>query len=78
MKYHYLAVRNADSRYPESSAAYGIAVVVKQDSCMCIHQLYRDICGDFVRIAELVRLCNDLYLDPLHLPEVIDDFLAEV
>ena len=35
-----------------------------------------DICGDRDRIFHLVDACNRLTLSPLHLSDVIEDFLA--
>lgn len=72
MDIRYFVVRNH-----EVCPAYGIAAVAVDD-CWYICQLFQDICREYHRICELVRVCNDLQLDPIHLPEVIDDFLAEV
>jgi len=72
MEYQYFVVRDHGTH-----PAYGIAVAVVREDCMYIHHLFQDICSDDSRIRALVHLCNQQKLSPLHLPEVIDDFLAE-
>jgi len=55
----------------------GIAVIVcYDDGSTAVLQTVSDICGDPEQIRKLVRLCNENQLDPLHLPEVIEDFLG--
>lgn len=35
----------------------------------------KDLCIDKERVEELVFLCNDLQIDPIHIDDVIADFL---
>lgn len=37
-----------------------------------------DLCLDGRRVRDLVDLCNEGDLDPIHLPDVVEDFLAEL
>lgn len=36
-----------------------------------------DITTDYARLAVLVKLCNELVLDPIHLEDVVEDFLSK-
>ncbi len=36
-----------------------------------------DITVDYAKISALVALCNQLELSPIHLRDVVEDFLAE-
>lgn len=37
-----------------------------------------DLSLDRKRVKHLVKLCNQGDLDPIHLPEIVEDFLSEV
>lgn len=54
--------------------AYGIAAYA-QDSNTCIAHLH-DVSPDKASISALVSLCNHLQLSPVHLDDVVEDFLA--
>ncbi len=43
-------------------------------SCPC--REIEDITTDYYRLARLVKLCNELQLDPVHLDDVVEDFLC--
>lgn len=63
--------------YEDGHLSCGIAVIAHyDDGSTAILQIISDICAYPERIRELVCLCNERRLDPLHLPEVIEDFLA--
>lgn len=53
---------------------YGIQI---SDGSNRIIATVRDITTDGNRLSELIRTCNLLALSPLHLYDVIEDFLAE-
>ena len=53
---------------------YGIAAYA-EDKQTCIAKLH-DITSDKNALAELVSLCNRLQLSPIHLHDVIEDFLT--
>ena len=53
--------------------AYGIAAYA-EDGQTCITKLH-DVTSDKDALAELVELCNRLQLSPIHLHDVIEDFL---
>ena len=37
---------------------------------------FEDLTTDLLSITDLISLCNKLELSPLHLEDVVDDFLA--
>ncbi|MBQ7929827.1 MAG: hypothetical protein IJ334_02255 [Clostridia bacterium] len=51
-------------------------IVHYDDGSSAVLHTISDICDDPERIRELVRQCNENRLDPLHLSDVIDDFLT--
>lgn len=55
---------------------YGIAVVEICDGVPIILQTVSDISASIEKLGELVELCNELDLDPIHLNDVVDDYLA--
>lgn len=59
----------------EGMTAYGIACLEKSDGSIRIAEGYMDLCADGTRTAGLAKLCNELQLDPVHLRDVVDDFL---
>ena len=55
---------------------YGILVCPKTDERVPLIEI-RDVTLDASALSALVALCNLLELSPLHLRDVIDDFLAK-
>ncbi len=43
----------------------------------CPYREMEDITTDYYRLFRLVKLCNELELDPIHLDDVVEDFLSE-
>ena len=39
---------------------------------------FNDISIDKDKIVKLISLCNELHLDPIHIKDVIDDFLVSL
>jgi len=58
--------------------AYGIAAYAASDSdsSAIVLASVSDICGDKSRAEALAEKCNRLGVSPLHLPDIIEDFLA--
>ena len=54
--------------------AYGIAAYAEGDPA-CVARLH-DITSDKNALTELVLLCNRLQLSPIHLYDVVEDFLT--
>lgn len=63
----------------ESRRAYGIAVYAdaKNDSSAEMVAAVHDVTSDRKQMDELIEKCNRLSLSPVHLQEVIDDFLKQ-
>lgn len=62
----------------EARISYGIAAYsdAETDGTAAVLAVVRDICSSRQRIADLVRLCNGGQLSVIHLPEIVEDFLA--
>lgn len=74
MEYKYMVLT---SRYGERDC-YGIAVTACYDDESVILESVADLCTEAEPVERLVDACNSLQLDPIHLYDVIDDFLAEL
>lgn len=64
-----------NKKYPEE---YGIVATAEEyGSTVVLSSVYR-VCANFEEITRLADLCNRLELDPIHLTDVVEDFLAEL
>lgn len=63
----------------DSRTSYGIVAYAnaEQDGTATIVTSVRDITSDNHRLIKLVDDCNRLELSPLHLPDVVEDFLFD-
>ena len=63
----------------EKRTSYGIVAYAnaEQDGTATIVTSVRDITSDNHRLIKLVDDCNRLELSPLHLPDVVEDFLSD-
>ena len=57
---------------------FGIATVEEYDGITIILESISDISTDIEPIERLVKVCNNLQLDPIHLQDVVTDFLTTV
>lgn len=57
---------------------FGIAAVEEYDGITTILKSISDISVNIEAIERLVQYCNNLQLDPIHLQDVVTDFLATV
>ena len=62
----------------DSRISYGIVAYsdVNDDGAASVIGSVHDVTSDEAKINGLASLCNVLQLDPVHLGDVIDDFLA--
>ncbi len=62
----------------EKRAAYGIAVFssAEKDGVATVTRSIHDITDDREALEELVRKCNKYELDPIHLEDVVIDFIG--
>lgn len=70
----YILCRESYKTKRSERITYGIAAYA-EDKQTCITKLH-DITSDKNALAELVSLCNRLQLSPIHLHDVVEDFLA--
>lgn len=56
----------------------GIAAVADYDGTVVILQSYVDLCAERNATAEFVNLCNAQQLSLCHLPDAVDDFMANL
>ena len=63
----------------ESRVSYGIAAYFERemDGTATVVNSIHDITCDKERLSQLVKNCNDLNLSPIHLPDVVEDFLSQ-
>lgn len=57
---------------------YGIALVRVNDDVMSILQTVADISSDRVSVEKFIEACNKLELDPVHLQDAVEDFIADL
>ena len=70
----YILCRETYKTKKSERITYGIGAYA-EDEKTCIAKLH-DITSDKNALAELVELCNRLQLSPIHLHDVIEDFLT--
>ena len=56
---------------------YGIAHADVSDGCAVILKAIPDLSPNKERVCRLAELCTKLCLSPMHLADIVDDFLAE-
>ena len=76
MEYSYCVVESTYRLDDKSYTAYGIACVTSEDDSIIVLATYDDLSTDLAKVSHLVKLCNELKLDIIHLPDVVDDFIA--
>lgn len=72
--FRYVAVEeNLLSEDGEAYVSYGIRAQAGTKQIAYVS----DISTDCKKVQHLANLCTEMTLDPLHLPDVIDDFLVQ-
>ena len=76
-KYFYFVFQESHSS-PENRehATYGVKVAPDGDRSACCDSI-SDVSLSEPALSELVRLCNELELSPIHLRDVVEDFLIQ-
>ena len=74
----YGIIRETYSLGTETRVSYGIAAYADSDTTgtASVIAAVRDISGSKEKIDALVLLCNRCHLEPIHLQNIIEDFLA--
>lgn len=69
----YILIRSIHSDDIGDRVGFGIAVV----NCECVtFSAAHDLSSDENKVADLVKKCNRLNLSPMHLQDVVEDFLS--
>lgn len=77
MECQYCVVKTTYMTDKSARDSFGIAAVAEEDGSITVLETISDLCADYEVITRFVQLCNDLKLDPIHLQDVADDFLAD-
>ena len=72
----YIVVRNEYIDGENTRISYGIAAIENCDGTDCVLESVSDISCDFGTVETLVNICNAEELDPIHIEDVVNDFLA--
>lgn len=77
MECEYILVRTTYSKGDLARVGYGIALAQECDGNAMILESFPDLSPDSDKVEALVRICNELALEPIHLGDVVQDFLFE-
>ena len=58
---------------PKEHIGYGISYRSQEETIA-----FEDLSLDFKKVSSLIAICNSLELSPLHLWDVVNDFLADI
>ena len=72
----YIVVKNEYIDGENTRVSYGVAVIENCDGTDCVLESISDISSDFGAVETLVNVCNVEELDPIHIEDVVNDFLA--
>ena len=78
MEHKYIVVQSTYKNGNSTRIGFGIAVVEEYDGVTAILESIPDLSPDIEPIERLVEVCNELQLEPVHLQDVVTDFLATV
>ncbi|MBQ3126685.1 MAG: hypothetical protein IJC15_06400 [Clostridia bacterium] len=76
MNCHYVVVREDYIDEVNARTAYGIAAVKEYDGCPVVMQTISDVYATRTPVMRLVRYCNEMGLELIHLRDVVDDLLV--
>ncbi len=72
----YIVVKNEYIDGENTRVSYGIAAIENCNGTDCVLESVSDISSDFGAVETLVNICNAEELDPMHIEDVVNDFLA--
>lgn len=78
MKCKYILMENTLLCGDVTRTCYGIAAVQVYDGIVTVLDSVTDITVNRQPLEELVKLCNELSLEPVHLNDIVEDFLASL
>lgn len=77
MECTYILTRNTYEMGENTRIGFGVATVEKGTAGAIVLESFSDLSSDVTKVEQLVRISNEIGLDPIHLSEVVQDFLAE-
>ena len=75
--YRYLILCSKRHENGKTQKMFGIAVIYTCDNQKFILDYVSDLALNLNKLYNLIRLCNKLSLDPVHLHDVIHDFISD-
>ncbi|MBQ8397848.1 MAG: hypothetical protein IJX53_06600 [Clostridia bacterium] len=78
MNCHYIVVREEYIDDANPRTTFGIAAVKEYDGCPIIMQTISDVCQKYAPLQQLVRCCNELELELIHLHDVVEDLIVKL
>ena len=77
MECAYILIRSTYETEKNPRTHFGIAAVEKDTDGAAVLESFSDLSSDVTKVERLVRISNEEGLDPIHLCDVVQDFLAE-
>ena len=78
MEHKYIVVQSMYKNGDITRIGFGLAAVEEYDGVTTVLESISGLSLDIEPIERLVEICNNLQLDPIHLQDVVTDFLATV
>ena len=78
MEYKFIVVQSTYKNGDITRIGFGIAAVEEYDGVTTILESIPALSSDINPIERLVKVCNNLQLEPIHLQAVVTDFLVTV
>lgn len=75
MEPKYIMVSSTYMNGDKTRSVYGIALVNDSDCDTVILRCYYDLTPDASKAEELVSSCNRYKVEPIHLEDIVEDFL---
>ena len=76
MEHKYIVVQSMYKNGDITRIGFGIAVMEEYDGVTTVLESISGLYLDIEPIERLVKFCNNLQLDPIHLQDVVTGFLA--
>ena len=76
LPHSYILVQNTYYFHEKPFHCYGIAIVEHLEPVATITRTVSNLSCNRLAVMKLVNLCNHLELSPIHLDDVIEDFLS--
>ena len=77
MECSYILIRNTFEMGENTRIGFGIAAVEKGTAGAIVLESFSDLSSDVTKVEQLVRISNEIGLDPIQLSDVVQDFLVE-